>query len=437
MPLEVDHIIPEGAGGAPELANLCLCCRPCNGYKWQRTYARDPQTGRRVRVFHPRLCEPFLGSGTTAVTLAPRGISITGIEYNPFIRFVAATKAAIPLMSSRELEHTIVQLETELLPIEPRPVPELSTLHNTQYSDAQTIQLLLSAYQRIQDLDTTPAIRSALHLGLAATIEAVFHLRKDGRALRYVPKPIVPPVRQALSRHWRTILVDVQAYESSPLPLPRGTPLFAVYGGSATNLQVLSTADGAKLRLAPHTFDTMIYSPPYLNNFDYSEVYKLELWLLHFIKSYDTWKELRLGTIRSHHSLVFPETQHLSTDPRTQAIAMQLCAMGTSVCLPDKVRERVRRVINGYFDDMYLALCEQWRVLKPGGIVSYIVANSRHYYLPVATDVILGEIARCIGFELLDLVVLRKRNGRTRQKLFLRESVVFVRKPTGTTNTLP
>jgi hypothetical protein len=79
---------------------------------------------------------------------------------------------------------------------------------------------------------------------------------------------------------------------------------------------------------------------------------------------------------------------------------------------------------------MYLALCEQWRVLKPGGIVSHIVANSRHYYLPVATDVILSEIARCIGFELLDLIVLRKRNGRTRQQLFLRESVVFVRKPT-------
>ena len=322
------------------------------------------------------LCEPFLGSGTTAVTLAPHGISITGIEYNPFIRFVAATKAAIPLMSSRALEHTIVQLETKEPPTKARLVPELSTLHNTQYSDAQTIQLLLSVYQCINNLDTSPAIRSALHLGLAATIEAVFHLRKDGRALRYVPKPIIPPVRQILSRHWRTILADVQAYESSPSPLSRAQPSFAVYGGSATNLQTLCTMDGDECCLAPNTFDTMIYSPPYVNNFDYSEVYKLELWLLHFIENYDAWKELRLGTIRSHHSLVFPETQYLGTDPRTQAIAKQLRVMGMSICLPDEERERVRRVINGYFDDMYLALCEQWRVLKPGGIISYIVVNS-------------------------------------------------------------
>jgi DNA modification methylase len=89
-------------------------------------------------------------------------------------------------------------------------------------------------------------------------------------------------------------------------------------------------------------------------------------------------------------------------------------------------------MILGYFDDMYVALKEQWRVLRGGGVLVYVVANSRHYYLPIATDVMLAEIARCIGFETLDLVVLRKRNGRTRQKSFLRESAVFLRKPRAT-----
>ena len=55
MPLEVDHIIPEAASGKTELANVCLCCRTCNGYKGRRIHARDPVTGRQVRIFHPRL----------------------------------------------------------------------------------------------------------------------------------------------------------------------------------------------------------------------------------------------------------------------------------------------------------------------------------------------------------------------------------------------
>jgi 5-methylcytosine-specific restriction endonuclease McrA len=54
MPLEVDHIIPEAANGKTELANVCLCRCPCNSYKGRRIYARYPQTGRQVRIFHPR-----------------------------------------------------------------------------------------------------------------------------------------------------------------------------------------------------------------------------------------------------------------------------------------------------------------------------------------------------------------------------------------------
>ena len=54
LPLEIDHIIPTIAGGRADLTNLCLCCRSCNGYKRQQTHARDPYTGRRVRLFHPR-----------------------------------------------------------------------------------------------------------------------------------------------------------------------------------------------------------------------------------------------------------------------------------------------------------------------------------------------------------------------------------------------
>jgi hypothetical protein len=51
---EVDYIVPEAEGGKTKLANVCLCYRTCNGYNGRRIHARDPLTGRRVRVFHPR-----------------------------------------------------------------------------------------------------------------------------------------------------------------------------------------------------------------------------------------------------------------------------------------------------------------------------------------------------------------------------------------------
>ncbi|MBI3915195.1 MAG: HNH endonuclease [Chloroflexi bacterium] len=52
--LEVEHIVPLSKGGASNEENLWLACRSCNLYKSDQTHARDPLTGRRVRLFNPR-----------------------------------------------------------------------------------------------------------------------------------------------------------------------------------------------------------------------------------------------------------------------------------------------------------------------------------------------------------------------------------------------
>ena len=52
--LVIDHIIPEAAGGPTVQENLCLACHSCNEFKGAQVEARDPQTGERVLLFHPR-----------------------------------------------------------------------------------------------------------------------------------------------------------------------------------------------------------------------------------------------------------------------------------------------------------------------------------------------------------------------------------------------
>ena len=52
--LEVEHILPRALGGPDDEDNLWLSCEFCNRYKGTQTRARDPLTGRRVRLFNPR-----------------------------------------------------------------------------------------------------------------------------------------------------------------------------------------------------------------------------------------------------------------------------------------------------------------------------------------------------------------------------------------------
>lgn len=54
MPLEIEHIVPEVAGGPSNKSNLCLACPRCNRYKGTLVNALDQDTNGIVPLFNPR-----------------------------------------------------------------------------------------------------------------------------------------------------------------------------------------------------------------------------------------------------------------------------------------------------------------------------------------------------------------------------------------------
>ena len=52
--VEIDHVIPESAGGETTLENLCLACAPCNRAKQDAQIVIDPETGEEAPLFNPR-----------------------------------------------------------------------------------------------------------------------------------------------------------------------------------------------------------------------------------------------------------------------------------------------------------------------------------------------------------------------------------------------
>lgn len=53
--MEIDHIVPESAGGETTLDNLCLACVGCNGFKLDFQSGIDPETEQEARLFNPRV----------------------------------------------------------------------------------------------------------------------------------------------------------------------------------------------------------------------------------------------------------------------------------------------------------------------------------------------------------------------------------------------
>jgi hypothetical protein len=160
----------------------------------------------------------------------------------------------------------------------------------------------------------------------------------------------------------------------------------------------------------------MVYSPPYLNNYDYSEIYKCELWLLGFIQSVDQWRQLRLGTFRSHHSICFPLTDTLRSVPELREVHRLVEQAARCREMGGYAQERMPRIIRGYFDDVAQMLVQQVSHLALGGYIACVVGNSKHGALHISTDALIAKTGIALGLDVVDI-------------LCLRESVVVFRKP--------
>ncbi len=53
MPLVMDHILPQVAGGSDEPENIAAACYRCNEFKGSKTHAPDPATSILVPLFNP------------------------------------------------------------------------------------------------------------------------------------------------------------------------------------------------------------------------------------------------------------------------------------------------------------------------------------------------------------------------------------------------
>lgn len=89
--LEIDHLVPTGAGGSDGEDNLWLACRACNNAKSSQQDAVDPLTGQLVPLFNPRtqswwnhFC--WSASGVEIIGITPIGrATVVALDLNNVI----------------------------------------------------------------------------------------------------------------------------------------------------------------------------------------------------------------------------------------------------------------------------------------------------------------------------------------------------------------
>ncbi len=254
-----------------------------------------------------RILDCFSGAGTTAVSaiLGSPGWSgkadAVGVELNPFLHFLASTKARVSCYQNRAaLANSLDDAKAAVVSdfhssrrvAAKLELPAQATLRNVQYFDPTAIQEL----RYIQTLVSRTAcglVGDIMKLVSVTSLEACGRLRRDGRALRFDPRRTPSDPIIEFCRRLDQVVADIRG-----LPATKGTAIV---------LQGDIRDDATELQDAAGGFDLAIFSPPYPNNIDYTEVYKTEAWMLDAFGTADEFRRHRFTTLRSHPSVTFPD----------------------------------------------------------------------------------------------------------------------------------
>jgi site-specific DNA-methyltransferase (adenine-specific) len=171
-------------------------------------------------------------------------------------------------------------------------------------------------------------------------------------------------------------------------------------------------------------FDSIIFSPPYANRFDYFESFKVELWFGNFVNSYQELNTLRKASLRSHLGADFKRPSN------TFAPLEELISLMDQDASSWKMG--VANLVRGYFHDIQIVL-EQCRKVMPKGRCHVIVGNSAFAGVIIPTDVLTAIVGLQAGFSNVQIIEARpltvapqQRNNLKGFEQYMRESIVIL-----------
>ncbi|WP_375431005.1 hypothetical protein [uncultured Friedmanniella sp.] len=364
-----------------------------------------------IGVTEGTVTDCFTGSGVTGTAARQRGLNFTGIEAHPLIAELAALKLRNPTPSPNEITVAGLDLsdaaEAAVRVKHERDISEETSLVIRSFLPA-TLLALLELRDRIKKepwSDSLPYLKWAL-LGTLRDVAAVkvgWPYQRPGIAR--VPKH--PDVFLRFKERLRFMTADISGLDDRAASFSS----VIVRGDSRST---------AAWRAMPTRSQACISSPPYLNNFDYADATRLELYFWGEVR---TWRDM---CIEVRSDMITATTQQSSKGDKLAAIDIlksddDVPSRKVIGIVDDLARLRSERtgrpkeydqVVPSYFVAMKSVLKNLFNHLEPGSPALWLIGDSAPYGVYIDTPALIGAFAQEQGFELKEDVALRQRGDR-------------------------
>ncbi len=361
------------------------------------------------------IIDPFNGSGTTTLTASLLGHQSLGVEVNPFTAFLSSAKTMNIEICELDKGKNRLFKAVEDGSVSPllgySTFSKKETLNKWLFND-QVLNAFEGGWQETSGINSVDT-KMLLRLALISSAMQNCNGRRDGKCLRY-------------RQNWESNGYNKESFlnslaakismikddlESKPLQVKS-----KIVNGDARNFF------GSKE--APQKFKLCITSPPYLNTFDYTDIYRPELFLGKFISNSQQLYDLRLKTVRSHiqarwqnpvlsnFGLIYDQAFKHITEHKNELM-----------------HKNIPLMVQAYFEDMYNILLNLKSRADSNAQIWLVVSNSAYANIEIPVDLIIGDIGTKAGWFLKEIGVLRNiKRRKTKHSpdiLTLRESVII------------
>ena len=351
-----------------------------------------------------KILDPFAGSGTTLLAAKEMGVPGDGYDISPLAVFASNVKTVtFSRQRLKKLWRTLQRaLKSSNTVTMSRAYPDL--VHKALPEGR--LEALDAIVTGIEKLGCSSSERDFFRLALISIIPRFSHAVANGGWLRWLNQGAgAENVTMFFKEQVEMMLSDVcdTALQSN-----------RYWKARVADARVMPATDAV--------YSAVITSPPYPNRHDYTRIFGVEL--MFAFHDWEANRDLRYQTFHSH-----PEARPNRPSARGYKPPKALC--GSIRDLTDK---RMQCMLEGYFLDVYLCLCEVARVCRKGAKAAFVMGNAQYGGTAILVDEFTAEIGERAGLTCKEIRTVRWRGNSAQQmgkygRMGARESVVMFEKP--------
>ncbi|ECL5469509.1 hypothetical protein LQL31_004559 [Salmonella enterica subsp. enterica serovar Newport] len=362
--------------------------------------------------------DPFGGSGTTALACQFLGVVPTTIEVNPYLSDLIKAKLEFYDFStlSKDLGAVIkrsysitinIDIIRESLPptfIEPG-------VKGRWIFDIECAIRIFKILAAINELDNSKN-KNLFKVLLGGILIDISNVKIDGKGRKY-------------KNNWINNRVDpVKVDKIFQVSVTNAISDITMYQQRKSLDYKLLTGDSRKLINETSDIDLCIFSPPYPNSFDYTDVYNVELWVLGYLKNAFDSSKLRKNTLSSH-----VQTKRVYSLPPKASKSLDLTMKELENVRNNLWNKDIPSMVGAYFHELISMIETIKYKMSTNSKLWMIVGDSKYQgiYVPVAT--ILVELAIGLGFSVDTVEAFRSMRSSVQQggRKDLKETLIVLK----------